>query len=84
MIFLTFNATIFYEFAGAFLEFHIINGCFAAVSTRLVGRLLCFVHDKIIFIIEIIFIIDRAARITTFLRPVRTNYLIDSAALVEE
>jgi hypothetical protein len=66
MIFLTFNATIFDEFAGTFLELHIINFRFAAVSTRLlVGRLLCPVHDKIIlFIIEVRFMFDRAPRIT--------------------
>jgi hypothetical protein len=51
MIFLTINATILNEFAGAFLEFHIINFRFAAVSTRLVCRLICPAHDVIIFII---------------------------------
>jgi hypothetical protein len=51
MIFLTINATILNEFAGAFLEFHIIDLCFAAVGAHLICRLLCPAHDVIIFII---------------------------------
>ena len=50
MILLTFNAAIFYEVAGAFLEVYFVDFCFAAVSTHFVGRYLIFyllfaVHD---------------------------------------
>jgi hypothetical protein len=42
MILLTSNAAIFHEFAGAFLQFYVINGDFAAISTHLI--LLFAVH----------------------------------------
>jgi len=38
MIFLTVNAAIFHEFASStYLQFDVIDGCFAAVSTHFVG-----------------------------------------------
>jgi hypothetical protein len=41
MIFLTFNAAVFHEFASStYLEFHVIDRCFAAVGTYFVCRFL--------------------------------------------